>query len=95
MTSLPLLNEETLPLLVSYSLSSDEEMSTAIVDAFLAADIDVYDKLTNLADWINTDVTRDLRWSSGRPIYLCTRIWDHQVVVTAEEIRIYSPQYHD
>jgi len=93
MTSLPLLNEETLPLLVSYSLGSDEDVSKAIVDAFLAADVDVYDKQTPLADWINTDVFRDLRWSSGRPIYLCTRIWGHQVVVTAEEIRIYSPHY--
>lgn len=86
------MNEGDLTLLVSYSLGSDEEMSKAIVEAFLAANIDVYHKPTSLVEWVNTDVFDDLQWSSDRPIYLCTRIWDHQVVLTAEEIRIYSSQ---
>lgn len=76
--------------LVSYSPSSGEEMSEAVVNAFLAANIDVFGKPTLLIDWINPDVFNALEWSSDRPLYLSTRIWDHQVVVTADEIRIYT-----
>jgi len=90
MDHLPLLNEGDLHLLVAYSLSSGEEMSEAIVNAFHAANIDVFEKPTRLVDWINGDVFDDLQWSSDRPLYLSTRIWDHQVVITAEEVRIYT-----
>lgn len=90
MAHLPLLNEGDLHLLVSYSLSSEEEMSEAVVNAFHAANIDVFEKPTQLVDWINADVFNVLQWSSDRPLYLSTRIWDHQVVITAEEVRIYT-----
>lgn len=90
MNSLPPLNEGDLHLLVSYSLDAGEEMTEAVVNAFLAANIDVFDEPTRLVDWINADVFDDLQWSSGRPLYLCTRIWDHRVVMTAEEVRIYA-----
>lgn len=90
MNRVPLLNEDDLCLLVAYSYSGGEELSEAIVDAFLAANIDVYEKPTQLVDWINADVLTDLQWSSDRPLYLSTRIWGHQVVLTAEEVRIYT-----
>lgn len=90
MGHLPLLNESELDLLVSYSLSSDEEIHEAIINAFHATHIDVFEKPTQLVDWINADVLTALDWSSDRPIYLSTRIWGQQVVITAEEIRIYT-----
>lgn len=90
MAHLSLLNEGDLHLLVAYSLSSGEEMTEALVNAFHAANIEVFEKPTNLADWINADVFDILQWSSDRPLYLSTRIWGHQVVMTAEEIRIYT-----
>jgi len=90
MSPLPLLNEGELNLLVSYSLSRGEEMSEAVVDAFLAANIDVFEKPTTLADWVNVDVFEAIQWTSDRPVYLSTRIWDHQVVITADHVRIYT-----
>lgn len=90
MNSLPQLNEDDLDLLVSYSIEPEEEIGEAIVNAFLAFNIDVFDKPTQLDDWINTDAFDDLSWSSERLLYLSTRIWDHQVVITGDEIRLYT-----
>lgn len=90
MSHVPLLNEEDLDLLVSYSVSSGEEMSEAIVNAFHAANVDVFEKPTQLVDWINADVFETLQWTSDRPLSLSTRIWDHRVVLTPEEVRIYT-----
>jgi hypothetical protein len=90
MVPLPHLNEEELNLLVSYSLSSGEEMSEAVVNAFLAANIHVFEKPTQLVDWVDPAVFDAIQWTSDRPLYLSTRIWDHQVVITAEQVRIYT-----
>lgn len=90
MVPLPLLNEGQLNLVVSYSISSDEEMSEAVIDAFLAANVDVYERPSTLVDWINANVFEEIQWTSDRPLYLSTRIWNHQVVMTAEEVRIYD-----
>lgn len=89
MSALPLLNEGDLSLIVRYSLESDEGMAEAIVNAFLAAGVDVYDRPTQVVDWVNADIFERLEWRSDRPLYVCTRIWDHGVVMTPEEIRIY------
>lgn len=93
MVALPLLNEDNMDLLVRYSLSREEEMAEALVNAYHAANIDVFEKPTTISDWINPDALTALQWSSDRPIYLSTRIWDHQVVITAEEIRIYTQSH--
>lgn len=94
MATSPELNERDLTLVVRYSLDSDEEMAEAVVEAFIAAGIDVYDKPTQLVDWINADVFEHLHWSADRPLYLSTRIWSHRVMMTAEEVRIYrSPRF--
>jgi hypothetical protein len=90
MPSLPLLDESQLNLLVSYSISSEQEVTEAVIDAFLAGNIDVYEKPTTLVDWVNVDVLENIRWTADGPVYLSTRIWDHQVVITAEEVRIYA-----
>jgi len=90
---LPRLNENEMDLLVAYSLSSEEAMVEGVVNSFYAANIDVFEKPTQLYDWVNPDVFTLLQWSSNRPIYLSTRIWDHQVVITSEEIRIYRQSF--
>lgn len=90
MSSVPPLNEESLNLLLSYSIEDGENMSEGVVNAFLAADIDVFEQSTQLVDWIDPDILEAIQRSSDRPIYLCTQIWGHQVVVTSEEVRIYS-----
>lgn len=89
MINLPRSNENALDLQVAYSREPDEEMSEAVVNAFLALDIDVFDKQTRLDDWIDTDIFRTLEWHAHRPLSLCVRIWDHRVTLTSEEIRIY------
>jgi len=93
MDSLPPLNENEMDLLLAYSLSSEEEMVEGVVKSFNAANIDVSEKPTKLYDWVNPDVFTLLQWSSNCPIYLSTRIWDHQVVITSEEIRIYRQSF--
>lgn len=95
MVTLPLLHEGDLDLVDSYAVSPEEGMSLAVVNAFLAAEIDVFGKSTKLADWVNPDVFEALQWADDRPIYLCTLIWNHQVVVTSQEIRIYAAPTFD
>lgn len=90
MAPLPLFNEGDLSLVVRYSLESGEEMSEAVVGAFQAAGVDVYDRPTQLVDWIEADIFEQVSWTSDQPIYVSTRIWDRQVVMTPEEVRIYE-----
>lgn len=90
MGSVPLLNESDLGLVVRYSLDSEESMTEAVVNAFRAAGVDVYERDTQLVDWVDAEVFESIEWSSDRPLYLSTRIWDHRVVVTPEEVRIYT-----
>lgn len=85
----PLLNEGELNLLVSYSVSSEEELIEAVIKAFYHTNTDVFEQPTELVDWVNPEILRAIENSSGRPTYLSTRIWNHQVVITAEEVRLY------
>lgn len=82
------LNDGEFSLIVRHSIDSEEEMIEAVVDAFLAAGVDVYERPTTLGEETGSDIF-ELQWSSGRPLYLCTQIWDHLVVMTPEEVRIY------
>lgn len=77
-------------LLVAFSRDSDEVMSQSIIDAFLALDIDIFERETTLHDWINTDALDGLAWSSERPITHVTRIWGYKVALSDEVVRIYA-----
>lgn len=90
MGSLLSLNDEELDIVVRYSLDNDESMAEAVVNAFLAANVNVFDKPTQLADWVDVDVLDKIQGASDQPLYLWTRIWDHIVVISPEEVRIYS-----
>jgi hypothetical protein len=89
MSSLPPGDARGSDLLVSYSPSNEEEMTEAVVNAFQSANIDVFEKPTRLIDWVNADAFEILDWT-GHPVALSTRIWNYWVLITAEEIRIYT-----
>lgn len=90
MVPLPLLDGGELDLVVVYSVDTDERMTEAIVSAFRAVEVDAFEESTRLVDWVDPDVLEKLRWSPDQPLYLYTRIWDHDVVVKPDEVRIYS-----
>ena len=90
MRPLPPLNDGECSLIVRHSIDSEEEMIEAVVDAFLAAGVDAYDRPTTLAEWIDPDVFETLQWSSSRPLYLGTLILDHEVVITPDQVAIYT-----
>ncbi|QLG60914.1 HalOD1 output domain-containing protein [Halorarum salinum] len=85
----PLFEDES-SLLVAYSLDGDESMSEATVEAFIAANVDVFDRETTLHDWIDPDALDRLDWRSDRPMYLLFPLWDHLVLVTPGKVRIYT-----
>ena len=91
MVPVPVVDED-LDLLVAYACDNGEEMSSAIVNAFLASDIDVYGKGTQLESWIDTDALAGLDWSAASTTSLYTHIWGHPVVLTPDEVRIYAPK---
>lgn len=84
-------SESDSDLLVVYSVDREEETCEAVVEAFQAANIDVFEKPTTLNDWLNTEVFNELNWPSDSPLLLRTQIWERPVVITGEEIRIYDP----
>lgn len=84
-------SESDSDLLVVYSVDREEETCEAVVEAFQAANIDVFEKPTTIDDWLDADVFNDLTWPSDSPLLLRTQIWEHPVVITGEEVRIYGP----
>lgn len=90
MVPLPRLNEAELDLLVSYPIGDEESVCGAVVDAFLAANVDVFDRSSSIEQWIDTDALEGFDWRAGDPLYVSTAIWNHGVVVTSDEVRIYS-----
>lgn len=76
-------------LLLVYAVDDTEQLTDAIVDAFLAGNVDVFDKPTCLSDWVDPGVFRYVERSGDRELELTTRIWDHTVLVSADEVRIY------
>lgn len=79
-----------LSLLVVYSRDADESMSEAILHAFLAINVDVFGRTDVLEEWIETDHLDGFEWRSERPLSIATRVWDYTVVMTADEVRIYT-----
>jgi hypothetical protein len=85
----PVLDESKLDLLVSFDLDSEVEITEGIVAAFEASQIDVFNKSTVLQDWIEPAAYRSINWNRPHPVYLSTVIWDHRVVISENQIRIY------
>lgn len=74
---------------LTYVLDGDEEVSEGIVNAFLAADLDVYDRPTRLDDWVDVDALVDLRSSRQGPVYVSAPVWHHRVHLGPSAVRIY------
>lgn len=77
-------------LLVSYTRSDGETMNEAILRAFLAVDIDVFEKDDTLHDWIDIDALNGFDWDSKPPHVIATRLWDYDVWISADKIEIYT-----
>lgn len=90
MPSLLPLNEENHETKASHSIDSGEELSDGIIYAFLSANVQVFDKPTLLNNWVDPVILEAIQRSPDSPHYLHTVIWDHQVVITSEEVRIYT-----
>jgi len=80
-------------LLVAYSRGADEQMSESILHAFLALDMDIFERDSTLQDWIDVDFLDKVDSLSVRPITITTRLWGYTVELTASEIRIYSDSH--
>ena len=80
-------------LLVTYSRDADEPMSESVLHAFLALDIDIFERDSTLQDWIDVDFLDEVDNLSVRPITITTRLWEYTVELTAGEIRIYADSH--
>jgi PAS domain S-box-containing protein len=80
-------------LLVAYSRDADEPMSESVLHAFLALDIDIFEKDSTLQDWIDVDFLEAVDNHSVRPITITTRLWGYTVELTAGEVRIYTDSH--
>jgi hypothetical protein len=78
--------------LITYQISDDETEYEAITNAFRAIDVDVYNQDTAVADWAKDCPIETINWDSERPCRVTTIIWDHPIVLTSDEIRIYDNQ---
>jgi len=77
-------------LLVTYPRAGDQPMSEAIIEAFLALDIDIFGMDTTLRDWIDPDLLDGFDWHSAHPLTITIRLWGYPVELTADEVRIYT-----
>lgn len=80
-------------LLVTYSRSADEPMSEAIIQAFLALDIDVFGMDSTLQDWIDVDLIDRFDWHSPTQPTITTCLWGYTVTLTADTVRISSDSH--
>jgi len=78
---------------VTYARDADEKGVDAIVSAFATEPLDVdITKRDPLYAWIDLDALDALFESAGGDVELSTVIWDHPVVITADEIEIYEAE---
>ena len=78
---------------VTYARDADEKGVDAFVSAFATEPLDVdITKRDPLYAWIDLDALDALFESAGGDVELSTVIWDHPVVITADEIEIYEAE---
>jgi PAS domain S-box-containing protein len=83
-------NEGGSPLLVSYTRSVDESMSTALLNAFAALTVDPYEKDETLQANVDTDALDGFAWDTATNLEVKIGIWGFTVVITPDEIQIYG-----
>lgn len=77
-------------LLVTYSVEDPDRITDEIVDAFLAAQIDVFDRDERLQEQIATDALESFDWESNQSLQIHCELWDHRVVVTPDAVAVYE-----
>jgi hypothetical protein len=88
--SVPELDLRDYSRVVTYSKSSNERASEAVLSAFYAARIDIDDRDEVLFDQIENDGLDLLIEGSDQHLRVSTRLWDYTVVITPEDIIIYD-----
>ena len=68
-------------------------MSESVLHAFLALDIDIFERDSTLQDWIDVDFLDEVDNLSARPITITTRLWGYTVELTAVEVLIYTQSH--
>lgn len=87
----PSLMIETTTPLVTYERENDETMSEALVSAYSAAGIDVFEEEDTLEDHFDADSLNSIDWRSNSSVLLTFSLWDYCAVLTSESVRIYTP----
>lgn len=87
--TLPPLSKKPPPL-ITYQIEDGETFFEAISEAFGAIGLDVYGQETAIADWTQDGLIDLSVLDPDGPVRVSTVIWDHPVVVTPDEIRIYE-----
>jgi predicted ATP-grasp superfamily ATP-dependent carboligase len=76
--------------LISYHVDEGDGVLEALIDAFNAIDVDVYEMETTVDDWTSSCPIETIDWDADEPYRISTVIWDHPTVVTSDEIRIFE-----
>jgi PAS domain S-box-containing protein len=77
-------------LLVKYTRDPDEPMSQALLQTFLAVNIDIFEKDSTLESQINTDSLNRFDWGKDCPHSLLTHLWGYRVEISSDEVRIFN-----
>jgi hypothetical protein len=74
---------------------SDEAPSRAILHAFSELDVGLPTTGKRLADVADPDAIDRLVRTAGENVRISMVLWEHPVVVTTEEVRVFGPSTHD
>lgn len=77
-------------LLITYTPDADEPMSQAVLRAFFAIDIDIFEKEETLESQIRSDALNGFDWGTDCPHRLTTRLWGYGVEISGDKVRIFD-----
>jgi transcription antitermination factor NusA-like protein len=75
---------------VTYSISPNEGVTEALLNAFYTANVDIDGGDEMLMDQIEADGLNRLIEESTQNVRVTTQLWDHTVVIRPEEVTIYN-----
>lgn len=80
------------PILLSYGISEDESVYEAITNAFSSIEFDPFDAETTIADWTDDCPVDSQEGDATSDCRVTTTIWDHPIVLTDEDLRIFEKE---
>lgn len=82
---------ETRPPAIVYTRSPDEPLLQAVVAAFSDPAVEVDPRAAEpIYEWVDFDGIDSVIESSQSEVRIATRIWDRQVVITADTVQVYD-----